>query len=110
MSWYGALKSLHLSKDNSGKGSKFAFFEYHDSSCNEWAKHYLDGYAFENYTFKVRGQDKLESKGLTKEEEEELKELKTNPEMETYIKSISKVVCLKGIITEEDLDDDDLFF
>ena len=29
--------------------------------------------------------------------------------MEQYIKSISKVVCLKGILTEEDLDDDDLF-
>lgn len=29
--------------------------------------------------------------------------------MEQYIKSISKVVCLKGIITEDDLDDDDLY-
>ena len=52
----------------------------------------------------------MESKGLTKEEEEELKELKSNPQMEDYIKSISKVVCLKGIISEEDLDDDDLFY
>ena len=29
--------------------------------------------------------------------------------MEKYIRSISKVVCLKGIITEEDLDDDGLY-